>query len=156
MVKKLLLSLAVVIILIQLIRPPKNDSNDYTNDISKVYTVPADITLIMQRACNDCHSNHTTYPWYANIQPVGWWLQHHVDEGKEHLNFSDFAKYSPKKQAHKLEEVAEVVQEHEMPMSNYVRLHPAAELSETEEKTLINWALRLKAQIETRYSTAKK
>lgn len=148
MLKKVLLAIVAILVIIQFIRPAKNESRDFSKDISTVYPVPPDVQLIMQRACNDCHSNYTTYPWYTNIQPVGWWLQHHVDEGKEHLNFSEFASYSPKKQAHKLEEVAEEVQEHEMPLNSYTWMHHTAKLDTLQERVIAEWALALKAKIE--------
>jgi hypothetical protein len=72
---------------------PKNTSNDTTKDISKSYVVPQDVKLILAKACNDCHSNSTRYPWYSEIQPVSWWLGDHVKDGKRHLNFNEFDGY---------------------------------------------------------------
>lgn len=149
MIKKILLFLAVLLVVIQVFRPERNLSRDYSKDITKVYTVPPNVQLILQRACYDCHSNYTTYPWYTNIQPIGWWMQHHVDEGKEELNFSDFASYSKKRQAHKMEEVAEVVSEHEMPIASYTRMHHTAKLDTIQERVLVEWATGLQKQILT-------
>ena len=74
MIKKILLGLAAVFVIIQFFHPKKNDSNDMTNDISKKYNVPTDVQAILKVACNNCHSNKTEYPWYANIQPLAWWM----------------------------------------------------------------------------------
>src|SRR5580765_7136801 len=62
-------------------------------------SVPPDIAQIMVRSCNDCHTNTTIYPWYANVQPIGWFLKDHIDDGKRDLNFSIFNTYSAKKKA---------------------------------------------------------
>lgn len=146
--KKLILSLAAILVIIQFIHPEKNESMDYTNDISKRFTIPAPVQETLKNACNDCHSNLSTYPWYSNIQPVGFWLNHHIEEGKEHLNFSTFTKLPIAVQNHKLEEVVETVEEGEMPMPSYTYfgLHPKANLSKEEKDALITWA---KAQMDS-------
>jgi len=78
--RRILLIIIIILIAIQFIRPAKNQSNDVlTSDISHVYTVPQNVSVILKKACNDCHTNNTVYPWYAQIQPVGWWLNHHIE-----------------------------------------------------------------------------
>src|SRR6266513_1873362 len=107
--KKILIIILVILVVIQFIRPARNISTtESPNDITKHYEVPDSLKNILAVACNDCHTNNTRYPWYSNIQPVGWWLQWHVNEGKHHLNFSEFASYNPKKQYKKLDESAEL------------------------------------------------
>lgn len=148
MLKKILIALLVVLVVIQFFRPQRNISTAASaNDISNHYTVPADVMDVLRRACYDCHSNNTTYPWYANIQPVAWWLNDHITEGKEELNFSEFGAYKPKRQAHKMEEVAELVEEGEMPLSSYTIIHKDAVLTATEKAAIVNWAKGLEAQI---------
>jgi hypothetical protein len=138
---KILLAVIAVLILIQLIRPSKNTGEIYTeNHINKLVDVPADVDQILKTSCYDCHSNNTNYPWYTNIQPVGWMMANHVHEGTEELNFSEFKKYPLKKQLHKLEEVGEMVEEKHMPISSYLWMHKEAELSEEQTQKLINWA----------------
>lgn len=148
MKKKIIMALAAVLVVIQFIKPAKNQSNDQTNDISKKYDVPADVAHILKVACNDCHSNYTEYPWYSNIQPIAWWLDHHVTDGKKHLNFSTFLERKIAVQNHKLEEVVEQVEKGEMPLASYtyLGLHPEAKLTNEQKQTLINWA---KAQMDT-------
>ena len=145
--KKISLSIIALLIIIQFISIDKNVSADDTYSISKKYQVTADVDTILVNACNDCHSNKTTYPWYTNIQPVGLWLNHHVEEGKEHLNFSTFTKMPIAVQNHKLGEVIEQVENGEMPMASYTYagLHPKARLTEAQKSTLIQWA---KAQMD--------
>src|SRR5690242_17718355 len=116
MVKKILLSLLVILVLLQLIRPAKNKSNaPAPNDISQVVVVPADVQAILKKACYDCHSNNTYYPWYVNIQPVGLYLAHHIEEGKDELNFNEFGAYSAKRQRNKLKGIAEQIRDGAMP-----------------------------------------
>ena len=142
MLKKILIGLGILLIIIQFIRPEKNESNDLTNDISNKYEVPADVNHLLQVSCNDCHSNKTEYPWYANIQPVAWWLDDHIQDGKKDLNFSDFTKKPLFVQNHKFDEIVEMVEKNEMPLPSYTNfgLHPEADLSEAQRKTLIDWA----------------
>ena len=94
-VKKLLLTVLVVFIAIQFIRPARNNSGSIQKaDIVPHFNVPATIAGILQTSCYDCHSNNTHYPWYANVQPIGWLLASHVKDGKEELNLNEFATYS--------------------------------------------------------------
>lgn len=148
MVKKILIVLLVVLVVIQFIRPEKNRATAVSeNDITAYYTVPENVQSILKKACYDCHSNNTEYPWYANIQPIGWWLQDHINEGKEELNFSEFGTYSAKKAAHKMEEVGEMVEEGEMPLESYTLIHKDAVLTHEEAETLIKWSKQIEASI---------
>lgn len=142
MLKKILIGLLVVLVLIQFFRPEKNNSNDLTHDVSTKYKIPEEVSHILRVACNDCHTNKTNYPWYAQIQPVAWWLNDHVTEGKEHLNFSSFTQLPIAVQNHKFEEVIEVIDENEMPLESYtyLGLHPEARLTEDQKTALKNWA----------------
>jgi len=86
---------------------------------------------LAKRACFDCHSNETRWPWYSHVAPASWLLQDHVDEGREVLNFSDWPRVSEE-----ADEAAEVILEGEMPPRSYVWLHPEAKLT-AEEKRLL-------------------
>ena len=140
--KKFLIGLGLLLLIIQFIRPDKNELNDLTYDISTKYEVPGDVNHLMQVSCNDCHSNKTEYPWYANVQPVAWWLNHHVVDGKKHLNFSEFTKKPLFVQNHKLEEIMEMVEEKEMPLPSYTYfgLHPEANLTDAQRTMISDWA----------------
>jgi hypothetical protein len=142
MIKKITLVLLVLIIGIQFIPMEKNESGNSEFDISKSYLIPDNVATIMKGACNDCHSNTTTYPWYSMIQPLGFWLNHHVEEGKGHLNFSEFTKIPLRVQNHKFEEIVETVETREMPLESYtyLGLHPEANLSGEQRQILIEWA----------------
>jgi len=148
MIKKIAIGLLVALVIIQFFRPARNISSEKSpNDITNKYAVPASVQEIMKTSCTDCHSNNTVYPWYANIQPVAWWLADHVNEGKRELNFSEFSSYSPKKAHHKLEEVIEMVKEGEMPLQSYTIIHQNAKLSEPQKLELANWADGLMKEI---------
>ena len=103
MLKKILLGLLAVLLVIQFFRPEKNDSNDQTYALAEKYEVPENVRLTLKVSCNDCHSNLTRYPWYSKIQPIAWWLDDHIEDGKGHLNFSEFTNRSIAIQNHKRE-----------------------------------------------------
>src|ERR1041385_5054877 len=144
--RKILVALLAVFVIIQFIRPSKNDGvADGENAISKKYQIPENVQSILKQSCYDCHSNSTTYPWYANIQPVGWWIQYsHINDGKRHLNFSEFASYPEKRAKKKIEEIADEIREGGMPLGTYTFLHHDAMLSPEQAKALVDWAESLK------------
>ena len=150
--KRILIGLLIIFVLIQFIRPEKNKSEGISpNDISTKYPVPDSVQAILKVACNDCHSNNTRYPWYAEIQPVAWWLNNHIIDGKRGLNFSEFKSYRIKKQFHRLDDINELVKKNEMPLSSYTLIHSDAKLTEQQKLTLAKWAEALKDSIKAHY-----
>ena len=148
--KKILWAFVALLVIIQFIRPAKNLGEVYTNDdISHSVNVPDDIKNILEKSCYDCHSNNTNYPWYTNIQPVGWWLNYHVNEGLDELNFSKFNTYKLRRKLKKLEEISKQIKEQEMPLSSYTLIHKNAILTEKEQNLMIQWALNNKALLDT-------
>jgi len=132
---------ALVAIGLQCVRPARNlGAADGPQEMTHRYPVPADVRRLLVAACYDCHSNHTDYPWYANVQPVGWWLANHVSRGKGHLNFSDFGAYGAHQAARKLAVIADQVDEGKMPLHSYLWMHPAARLTEAERAKIVDWA----------------
>lgn len=118
------------------------DKNIDTSTVSgtaffEKYDVPSEAQKILKTSCFDCHSNNTNYQWYHKVQPGTWYIQSHVNEGKEELNFDEFNSYSAKKQQHKLEESIEMIEEGEMPLSSYTLIHRDAKLSNDEKKQLV-------------------
>ncbi len=145
MKKKIGLGLLAVLVVIQFVRPTRNIStNETPNEISKFYDVPAEVQAVLKKSCYDCHSNNTMYPWYTNIQPVGLWLQSHINEGKGELNFSEFGAYPQKKAKHKFEEIEEAVGEGEMPLSSYTLIHRDTKLTSEQSSAIAAWAGALK------------
>lgn len=148
MIKKILIALLVILVLIQFIRPAKNVSDAAEPQaITNVYPVPGNVNEILKKACYDCHSNNTRYPWYSNIQPVYWWLNDHIQEGKEELNFSEFGTYNMKRRAKKLKKVAGEVKEGEMPLNSYTWMHKEAVLTQAEIDILVTWSSDLSKKI---------
>ncbi len=141
----------VVLIVLQAFRPEKNNSGNKQNDISSLYPVPKNVEQILVKACNDCHSNSTVYPWYAEVQPIAWWLDDHVKDGKKHLNFNEFASYRLAKQYHKLEEVFDEVKGGEMPLESYTIVHGDAKLTTEERNILLDWSVAVRDTMKARY-----
>lgn len=145
MVKKTLkisvIVLAVAFVVLQFFQIDKaNPPVVEAETLEAAIVVPPDIAFIMGRSCNDCHTNKTIYPWYANIQPAGWFLKDHIDEGKRKLNLSQFNTFDKKKKAKKLEEICDEVESGRMPLPSYLWIHRYAALAESEKKALCDWA----------------
>jgi Haem-binding domain len=152
MKKKILLVILVILIGIQFIRPAKNQSTEVlTSDITNVYAVPQDVSEILKKSCYDCHSNNTVYPWYFNIQPVAWWLNNHIEEGKNELNFSEFGSYRIARQYHKFDGIIEQVKKGDMPLGSYTLIHTYAKLSDAQKQTLINWCQNIRDTMKAKY-----
>lgn len=152
MVKKIVIVLLVVLVIIQFFRPAKNIATAKSaNDITARIAVPADVQGILNKACYDCHSNNTRYPWYAEVQPVAWWLNGHIQDGKRHLNFSEFFSYPLRKQYKKLDETAEMVKEGEMPLKSYTLIHKDADLTQAEKEKLTAWTSSVMSNMKATY-----
>lgn len=152
MLKKTGLGLLVVLIVIQFIPTTKNQTSIVSeNAIEKKYNTPEKVQAILKKACYDCHSNNTVYPWYSHIQPVGFWLNHHVNEGKEELNFSEFNTYEKKKAVKKMEKVISSQEKNWMPLYSYTLIHKDAILSSDEKKTIIDWSNSVLQELNKQY-----
>lgn len=151
MIRKILWLLLIVFIVLQAFRPTKNNSGDTSKDISLSYPVPDSVAKIFDKACNDCHSNNTRYPLYAEVQPLGWWLNDHVKDGKKHFNLNEFSGYRIARQYKKLEECIEQVKEGEMPLESYTVIHSEARLTDAEKQTLYNWCEAVRDSIKSKY-----
>jgi hypothetical protein len=143
--RKIGVLIIIILVVMQFIQPTKNRSEQVIsdNDISKVYAIPQDLHQTFITKCYDCHSNNTNYPWYVNIQPIGWWLAAHVHDGKEHLNFSEFKNYSAERAEHKLEELGEVSEDKSMPLQAYTMFHENTELTEADQKAISEWLVSI-------------
>jgi heme-binding protein len=150
MKKKILTGFVVVFVAVQFVRPAKNLSAapPGPNDLVTRYGAPPEVKKILEVACYDCHSNRTRYPWYAEVEPNGWWLASHIRDGKDNLNFNEFAGYSKHTQAKKLEAIGDELTGHTMPLNSYTWIHKDAILSEAQIKLLTDWTEDLKDKIE--------
>ena len=138
--KKILLVLMLVFIAMQFIRPAPNSSNTVQQaDMVTHFNVPANVAGVLKTSCYDCHSNNTSYPWYSNIQPVGWLLAKHVKDGKEELNFDEFTTYSKRRQFSKLKSIQNSIKDGSMPLTSYTLIHKDAKLSDENKALLLRW-----------------
>jgi hypothetical protein len=144
--------LAGLFIILQFIRPDKNLSRDpSTSSITRDFNIPADVHRLLQRSCYDCHSNYTIYPWYAEIQPVGWWLNSHITQGKRMVNFDEFGSYQPFRQYGRFADIIEQVTKDEMPLPSYLFIHRYAKLSPEEKTLLVDWSRAMMASMKAKY-----
>ncbi len=147
--QKIILALVILFGLIQFIRPDQNiEANQSRNDIFYKTDTPIAVSTSIKAACYDCHSNNTVYPWYASVAPVSWILANHVNEGKEHLNFSEWTVYSAEKRQKYLLEIVDVIENDEMPLKPYQLLHKDAMLSPDQKELVMRWARDQKAAAE--------
>jgi hypothetical protein len=138
--KKKLLIVLFILALIQLIRiDTSNPTTSPENDYLVLAKSPDEIGNIIRNSCYDCHSNETKYPWYSKVAPVSWILKNHIQEGREHLNFSDWGNYSIEKRANLLEEIKEEIEKNEMPLRSYTVIHSNAKLSSNSKKLVLDW-----------------
>ncbi len=136
-INKILIGLALLLIGAQFIQIDKsNPQVDISKDFIARMNPDPEEEGILRRACYDCHSNETKYPWYASITPINFWLKDHIEEGRAELNFSIWGSYKAKRMDHKLEECVELVDKGEMPLESYTWIHKEAELSNEDRAKL--------------------
>ena len=138
--KIVILILLVVFVGIQFI-PTKRNQSDFVpdTDFMLVNNVPENISNTIQTSCYDCHSNNTYYPWYNKVQPIAWFLESHITEGKAELNFSEWYNYSDRRKKSKLKSIVSEIEDEKMPLSSYTVIHQDAILSPEQKSELIKW-----------------
>jgi hypothetical protein len=102
---------------------------------------------VLERCCRDCHSEATRYPWYSYVAPVSWWIQRDVSQGRLHLNLSNWEGYSSIRKQRSLSEIANQVKDREMPLREYVWLHPSAKLSPLDVDAVFLWTQAERARL---------
>ncbi len=139
----------MVFIVIQFITPFRNkDGRVLETNISKMFNISDSVQAVLTKACYDCHSNNTNYPWYSSIQPMGWLLANHIKQGKAVLNFSEFGSYSKRKQLSKLTGIANSIKDNSMPIPSYKWMHKNGRLTNSEKELLIKWSQQSKDSLE--------
>jgi hypothetical protein len=147
-----LIVLLFALVIIQFFRPAKNISEGIAvNDITTKYAIPDSLQATFKVACKDCHSNSSRYPWYWGLQPVAWFLNGHIEEGKRHLNFSIFTSYKIGRQYKLFDEINKEVKGGDMPMTSYTLIHRDAVLSDAQKLEIANWTSASRKQIESLY-----
>ncbi len=154
MKRKILLGLAVVLVAMQAFRPARNESATpaFTapDDITVRFPTPPAVKQILATSCYDCHSNTTHYPWYAEVQPVGWWLAEHIKDGRKHVNFAEFGALAPKRQLKKLQAVSDEINDRAMPLPSYLFVHRNARLTDAQVSALDDWVKSVADRIEAK------
>ncbi|MDI9336883.1 MAG: heme-binding domain-containing protein [Alphaproteobacteria bacterium] len=148
--KKIAILLIIVLLMFQFFQIDKTNIVDNSNNISQVFQMNDSVSTILKTSCYDCHSNNINYPWYTYIQPVGWWIKHHINEGQDELNFDNFKTYKIRRQFKKLQECIEELEEQKMPLESYTLVHNEAKLSNEQKSLMITW---FKRQLETMKTT---
>lgn len=108
-------------------------------DFMLVNIVPATVEKSLQVSCYDCHSNNTDYPSYSKIQPAAWFLEDHIKEGKDELNFNEWDTYSSRRKNSKLRSIIKQIESGEMPLVSYTLIHGGARLDSTAVKEIIGY-----------------
>jgi len=138
--KKILFWTVIVFVAIQLIPVDRtNKPVDKKNNFVDIYNSPPEIRAILKNACYDCHSNETNYPRYAYVAPISWAVKDHINEGREHLNFSVWGAYNKELKENVLQKSTEAVQNYEMPMPSYIDYHPKANLTRQQRQELADY-----------------
>ena len=152
LVKRIMVVIVSVLVLIQFIRPKRNSAPGLSpTDISTKLEFPQEVQTILQNSCYDCHSDNTRYPWYAEVQPVGWLLSDDIQDGKKELNFSQFGSYTVRRQYIKLNNIIDQIKEEKMPLPKYLFIHTDARLSQEQRDIIIAWAKAVEDSIKARY-----
>lgn len=137
------IAIAIVIILIGIQFVPGEERTaprtEPSADMLMLLDADPELASIIKDACYDCHSYESEYPWYAAIAPISWWLDGHVQHGREELNFNNWATMEADDQRHALKESAEKVEKKEMPLTPFLITHPEARISEEQRAQIADW-----------------
>lgn len=140
MIRNILIILLILFLAFQFIRPARNNGMASSEkDIAHYVQVPDTVMNILKNSCYDCHSNHTNYPWYTNLNPAGLWMRQHIIYGKKSINFSDLSGFTKKKIVHRLGDIDEQIEKKEMPLPSYTFIHRGARLDSGQIRLLKAW-----------------
>ncbi len=148
--KIVVLALFIAFLIAQFIRPDStNPPTVQAETLESSTQMPDEVKKILARSCADCHTNTTAYPWYSNVTPANFFLAHHIEEGRQTLNFSTWNTYETRRKRRKLDQACEQATSREMPLPSYLWIHSDAKLSDEDIKTLCAWTDAEKARLET-------
>ena len=135
-----LITLVALVVAAQVVRPARtNPPVDPQKEITAHMQVDPAVMATLSRACNDCHSNRTEWPWYSNVAPVSWLVAHDVNDGREELNFSEWGASKEKEPGKLLGKICSEMTEGKMPMTTYTLIHPQAKLTREEVQNVCRW-----------------
>lgn len=137
---KIFLGIIAVLVGIQLIPIDRTHAPvEATKNFVTIENTPREIQTLIKNACYDCHSNEVKYPWYAYIAPISWSVKNHINEGQEHLNFSEWGTYNKELKKRMMQKSVEEVENRKMPLSGYLPLHPEARLTAEQRQMMIQY-----------------
>jgi hypothetical protein len=143
--KKIAILLIIVLIGIQFVPTTYNISDEvFETDFTKIYDAPQNIKNLLKTSCYDCHSNNTNYPWYSKVQPGAWFMENHINEGKEELNFNTYGEYSRRRKKSKLKSIISQIKDDEMPITSYILIHRDAKISKEDKTIITKWLTNLR------------
>ncbi len=140
-IKKIAIIVFIIFLLMQCYQPARNIGYEqyFSANFTEMYKVPKNIETTLRASCYDCHSDNTNYPWYSYVQPIRFFMDGHINEGRKKLNFNEFGNYSKRKQRSKLEAISKQIKSDEMPLSSYTLIHRNAILTVNQKEEIINW-----------------
>jgi hypothetical protein len=132
--------LVATVAAIQFVRPARtNPPIDHSRTLLARMHVPADTAAVLDRACRDCHSNETRWPWYSHVAPASWFVIEHVNHGRSHFNYSDWARYDRVEAARLIKNSCDLARKGGMPLPSYLRAHREARLARSDVEALCDW-----------------
>ena len=135
--KQVAVGLVALFAAAQFVRPGRaNPPTDESRSIRAHVGNASALAAVLDRACGDCHSNRTAWPWYTQVAPLSWLMAYGVAQGRKALNFSEWAGYPPDQQRQLLEQSCQDVSAGRMPGPIYTALHPEARLSARDIKAI--------------------
>ena len=138
--KLILMVLLAVLLLIQLVRPQKNTAVIPAGKVFiDAFKVSEQVNAILAVSCYDCHSNKTEYPWYSEIQPMAWFMDKHIKDGKEKLNFDELPSYGSRRLNSKFTQITKQIEQDKMPLTSYLWMHEGARLSMEDKRLLVDY-----------------
>ena len=143
----ILLLLLVASIAAQALRPDRTNPATVPGASLTVHATP-EVAAILDRACRDCHSNETRWPWYTNVAPTSWFVANHVKHGREHFNYSDWTSIDEDDQDQLLGGMCSLAERGRMPLPSYLIVHRDAKLSPADVKTLCAWTEKMRDMLQ--------
>lgn len=137
--KRTLLVLGAALVVAQFVGPKRtNPVTDPSKSLRHKAPIPAEVDAILARSCGNCHSNETRWPWYSYVAPVSWAVVHDVNEGRAHMNFSEWT-HTSEEGADLLDSACREARRGSMPIKSYTWIHRNAVLSDADKKRLCRW-----------------
>ena len=154
--KWILGAMVVVFAVLQLSNPPRtNPASSPADDLMATNPPPQPIATMLQGACYDCHSDRTRWPWYSHVAPVSWLLASDVQDGRRHVNFSEWPHGDAGRAARLWEDIRDEIDYNDMPPVQYKLMHSAARLTTAQRQQLIQWADQEAKRLKTVSAAAK-